>query len=449
MPARQGHPGRTWPRWPAGMDPRHRTGWRTSAARMRTRPPRGRRRRRLGRPPRGRPWWRSAPTCWRRAPRARVRESPRSVSASIGSSAANRMRWVVSVPVLSLQNVSMRLIDSIALWRWASAPKPRDPDRGRRVGHGQHEGEALRHERDEHRRREHRVMRCVLGLGQDAERHDQGRQHDEGAHGHEGAGDVGLERRLEVVVALGLGEDPVRERVGADRLHLVAGRSAQDRAAREHLVTDPLLDRVGLTGECRLVDRGPRLADDPPVELDLVPPIGDDDVAHHEFAREDSMLDPVADDERGRLRQERHPVELPLGTRSLHDADGDVPEDRQAGQRGFDICPEADQHDRHEQQGPVDERVAVVARDLPVRPTRRGSVLVSLAGRAAGLDLHGREARNRVRRTRRSQVGHRQMGHLNKDVDGPAVSSNASARGALAVVALDGLRVDYGNGRQA
>src|SRR5688500_523351 len=45
-----------------------------------------------------------------------------SAGRSIGSAAANVIRWVVSVPVLSLQNVSIRLIASIALWRWASAP---------------------------------------------------------------------------------------------------------------------------------------------------------------------------------------------------------------------------------------------------------------------------------------------------------------------------------------
>src|SRR5215210_7849986 len=36
--------------------------------------------------------------------------------------AANVIRWVVRVPVLSVQNVSIRLMASIALWRCASAP---------------------------------------------------------------------------------------------------------------------------------------------------------------------------------------------------------------------------------------------------------------------------------------------------------------------------------------
>ena len=48
------------------------------------------------------------------------RPSPR---VPIGSSAPNAICWVVSVPVLSVQNVSIRLIASIALCRWASAPR--------------------------------------------------------------------------------------------------------------------------------------------------------------------------------------------------------------------------------------------------------------------------------------------------------------------------------------
>jgi hypothetical protein len=43
--------------------------------------------------------------------------------APIGSIAPNAMRCVVSVPVLSVQNVSIRLMASIALCRWASAPR--------------------------------------------------------------------------------------------------------------------------------------------------------------------------------------------------------------------------------------------------------------------------------------------------------------------------------------
>lgn len=42
---------------------------------------------------------------------------------AIGSIAPNSIRWVVRVPVLSLQNVSIRLMASMALWRWASAPR--------------------------------------------------------------------------------------------------------------------------------------------------------------------------------------------------------------------------------------------------------------------------------------------------------------------------------------
>ena len=41
---------------------------------------------------------------------------------SSASKPANVIRCVVSVPVLSVQNVSIRLIASIALCRWASAP---------------------------------------------------------------------------------------------------------------------------------------------------------------------------------------------------------------------------------------------------------------------------------------------------------------------------------------
>ena len=44
-------------------------------------------------------------------------------AAPIGSIAPNAIRWVVSVPVLSVRNVSIRLIASIALCRWASAPR--------------------------------------------------------------------------------------------------------------------------------------------------------------------------------------------------------------------------------------------------------------------------------------------------------------------------------------
>ena len=70
-----------------------------------------------------------------------------------------------------------RLDRALALGERAEA---RDPDRRGRVGHGQHQREALRHERDQHGGGEHRLLgRSSPGIARSDQHDDRRAQHDE------------------------------------------------------------------------------------------------------------------------------------------------------------------------------------------------------------------------------------------------------------------------------
>ena len=165
-----------------------------------------------------------------------------------------------------------RLDRALAL---GEGPKARDAHGCGAVRHGQHQREALRDEGHEDGRGEHGVVRSI-GTGRlEREDDDEPGEDDEDGDGDERPRDVALERRPDVTMPLGLGQDPVGERLRADGLDLVAGRAAQHGTAGHDLVADGLVDRVGLAREGGFIDGGGRVADDPAVELDLVAAVGD------------------------------------------------------------------------------------------------------------------------------------------------------------------------------
>ena len=131
--------------------------------------------------------------------------------------------------------------------------------------------------------------------------------------------------------------------------------------------------------------------------------------------------DAVADHGGRRARQERDPVQRPLGADLLDDADHDVGRDHRERHDGVHRAPHQDQGDAEREQDVVDERERVLAQDLEVGARRRRQRRVAEAGRAAALDLGGGQPSRRRRRQLRVAG--------DRPADGSAASMLMAGRG--------------------
>ena len=198
----------------------------------------------------------------------------------------------------------------------------RDPERRGGVGHGQHQRQALGHERRRARRRRRPSRAWRRRHGRQRQNDDRRGQRDEDGDRDERPGDVRLERRPDVAMALRLRRGsgwrtcprrPPRPRSGRRR----SGRRSRTGLRRRRPCRRPAIRRSGPTRRATRASgrRSGRRA------WISSPRVGDDDVAEHDLGRRDLALGAVADDGRRRLAEQRDPVELALRARALDDAD--------------------------------------------------------------------------------------------------------------------------------
>ena len=138
-----------------------------------------------------------------------------------GRTSASFRRFVVSVPVLSRQNVSTLLSDSMALVCCTSALAGH-PHCSERVGDHDRQQEPLRHQADNHHQPLDQLdERVAPGDRADGQHHHQERRHQERQPDH--TVDLALQRRQDATLGAGTGGDLVGEAVPADLLRLEAG----------------------------------------------------------------------------------------------------------------------------------------------------------------------------------------------------------------------------------
>ena len=146
------------------------------------------------------------------------------------------------------------------------------------------------------------------------------------------------------------------------------GAVAQRRAARGDRL-DPLVDRLGLAGQRRLLEQEAARADQPEVRRHLVARLQDDDVAGHQLVGGD--LGALALPQHERLGRE-HPadrIQRPLGPAFLDEADDRVDQNDAEDHRGVDPLAEPGGDERRAEQH-VDQNVMELGEESPERAAR-------------------------------------------------------------------------------
>ena len=119
-----------------------------------------------------------------------------------------------------------------------------------------------------------------------------------------------------------------------------------------------------------------------------------------------------SDGRRRRPREQRDPVEGPLGADLLDDADEDVGRDDGQRDEGVDRAADGDEGEPEGEQDVVDEGEDVLAQDLRVGPRGRRRRRVAVAGGAPAGDLRVVEARLGRRGQVRAAPGSSRAGWL-------------------------------------
>jgi hypothetical protein len=151
------------------------------------------------------------------------------------------------------------------------------------------------------------------------------------------------------------------------------------------------VDRVGLTGEERLVDLEAVGGDDRAVDRELVAGLDVDEVTGDHLLGGDLVGRAVPDDPDLRCRDHRQLVEGGLGPKLLDDADGGVGDGDEAEEGVLELAGEADHDDEGAEHG-VEPREDVGPDDVLDGAALVVGDDVDLTGGAALLDLGGREA---------------------------------------------------------
>ena len=164
----------------------------------------------------------------------------------------------------------------------------------------------------------------------------------------------------------------------ADLGGAVGTAARDDEAARHHLVAGILGDRVGLTGEQRLVDFQVGLLDDVAVDDDLVAGPEFDDVVEHHLAGQPRLGPGLPAHQRFRLPHDGELVEGLLGTELLDDADRAVGDDQQP-EGAVDHRPGRQHDDQQHAEDGVDPGEDVGPHDVGDAARRPGGDVVGLA----------------------------------------------------------------------
>ena len=206
------------------------------------------------------------------------------------------------------------------------------------------------------------------------------------------------------------GRDPVRQAGAADGGHDEAAPAVHHEAPGVDGVAGPLGHQVRLAGQLRLVGLQ-RSVDQPTIEDHLVAGADAQQVAHHQVLGRHRPLRALAHEGRRGSRQQRDPVEGPLGTHLLGHAHDDVRADDADRDEGVQRAADDDQEHAQHEDHVVDEREDVLAQDLQVGAAGGGGRGVPVPGRAAARGLGvGQAGRGRRRKVRAGAAGRRRRG---------------------------------------
>ena len=159
-------------------------------------------------------------------------------------------------------------------------------------------------------------------------------------------------------------------RLGAHPGRLIATGPGDHEAARQQAVTGPLVHRLGLTGQQRLVGLQARAGPHDPVRDQLVAGPQVDQVVGDQVAGGDLALRAVADHPDPGRAEHGEPVKRPLGAQLLHDADQRVGDQHDAEQGVLRLADDQDHRQQHAQEQ-VEPGQDVRAQDLGHRAAGR------------------------------------------------------------------------------
>lgn len=172
----------------------------------------------------------------------------------------------------------------------------------------------------------------------------------------------------------------------ADLGRAVGARARHHEAARHHRRADALVDRVGLTGQQRLVDLERGGLFDLAVDHDLIAGTELDQIVQDHLAGRDLLGEAVAAHGRLGLADDRQLVQGPLGPDLLDDADRAVGHDEQPEHAVDDRARRQNEQEQHTENG-IDTGEDIRANDLGDRTTRPGRDVVGAPVAATLIDL--------------------------------------------------------------
>jgi hypothetical protein len=282
-------------------------------------------------------------------------------------------------------------------------PSTREPDDRDGEGDRGQQDEPFGHHRDRacdgaRQRRTPGAERAVL-----ADEQERRRRHDRPRHVLQDPVDAAAELRTRERESAGVLGDPRGVGVCAERADLRTSGAGDDERAAQRAVARRLDDRLGLTGQQRLVDLEPVADQHLTVDDHLVAGFQVEHVVSHDRRRRDARGLAVPDDRRGRRRQERQPVKRALGAKLLDDPDERVRNEYHAEQRVLKRPDDQDQHEHRAEQC-VEPGEYVRANDLLDGPGVRRRHPVDVAAFDTRSDVGRAQPARRVHRRAPSRV---------------------------------------------
>ena len=242
-------------------------------------------------------------------------------------------------------------------------PAPGERDRGRAEGDAGQQHQALRHHTDQRGDgRGGALARSLVGVQlADDEQH---------RHRRDRPGDVAQDLVDARDQLRAHQREPPRlrrqlpgVRLSAHRGRLIAARPGDHEAARQQPIAGPLVHRLGLPGQQRLIGLHGRAVPHHPVRHQLVAGPQLDQIIGHQLLDRDVVRRAIADHPDPRRAEHGEPVQRPLGLQLLPDADQRVGHQHDAEQGVLRLAPDQD-HRQQDTQNQVEPGQDVRAQDL-------------------------------------------------------------------------------------
>jgi hypothetical protein len=185
---------------------------------------------------------------------------------------------------------------------------------------------------------------------------------------------------------------------------LIVARPRDPETARQQAVTGPLVHRLGLTSQQRLIGLQPLAGPHHPIRDQLIAGLQIDQVIGDQVAGSDLARRAVADHPDPGRAEHGEPVERPLGVQLLPDADQRVGDQHDAEQRVLRLADDQDHRQQHTQ-NQVEPGQDVRAQDLGNRAADVLPARVRQSPRAPLANLCGAQPGRRRLSRRRHRGG--------------------------------------------